>query len=507
MPALKLVSSRSTFLVLATMVACGGVGTWWTVGGSHSETYAQSPPSPSAPQASQSSPSQPARPQNEQPELTQVEYPREDWAAAGITLEPAQVADFQQMIELTGTVGINEDRLAHIYPVVEGVVDEVRIHLGDRVKQGDILAIIQSREVAQAKLKLYQDRLGRDLAQIRDDWTQQVVANVHELIESIRRGKSVEEIEIHFQGRPIGEYRDQLLTAYIGQHAHEKTVARLSPLTKSGAVSGKQLIEARSLHDAARATLQSLMEHIQQESQQDAIRSSHAVKELQTRVSVDEAALKVLGFDDASLEDIDPAAQGEAISHLPIVAPFDGTILSKDVVLLERVGPEQQVLSIADLSTVWVTADIYEEHMPLLSHLSGKTIHLRSEAWPEKTFPAQVFYTGDVVDPSTRTISLRAVADNAHGMLKPGMFVRVALPAAAARNSLQIPLSAVQSHEGRSFVFVHEGEGSFSIRSVRLGRRDDNRVEVTAGVQAGEIVVSEGGFALKSRMLAGLLEE
>lgn len=500
MTAFKLVSSRSLLLVLATAVAVVGIGSWWARADSHSQTHAAES-AEQAPEAIAAIPSQ------GQPATTQIEFLPEDWKAAGIALKPAQVADFQQMVELTGTVGINEDRLAHIYPVVEGVVDEVRIHLGDRVKQGDVLAIIQSREVAKAKLTLYQDRLERDLTQVRDDWTQQVVANVLELIESIRGGTSIDEIEKHFRGRPIGEFRDQLLTAYISQHTHEKTVARLSPLTESGAVSGKQLIEARSRHDAARVTLQSLLEHIKQEAQQEGIRSAHAVKELQTRVSVDEAALKVLGFDGQSLEEIDPATQGEAISHLPIVAPFDGTILSKDVVLLERVGPQQQVLSIADLSTVWVTANIYEEHMPLLSHLDGETIHLKSDAWPEKTFPAQVFYTGDVVDPSTRTISLRAIAENSGRMLKPGMFVRVTLPAAAEQNSLQIPLSAIQSHEGRSFVFVHDGEGAFSIRDVQLGRRNDDWVEVTAGVESGEMVVSEGGFALKSRMLAGLLEE
>src|SRR5690606_23032963 len=108
--------------------------------------------------------------------------------------------------------------------------------------------------------------------------------------------------------------------------------------------------------NAARATLQSLIEQIQQDATQSAILSTYALKELTTRVAVDETSLKILGFDDAALEAVNPETQGEAIAHYPIVAPFDGTIISKDVVLLERVGPESQILSIADLSKVWVTA-------------------------------------------------------------------------------------------------------------------------------------------------------
>src|SRR5690606_7481603 len=131
-----------------------------------------------------------------------------------------------------------------------------------------------------------------------------------------------------------------------------------------------------------------------------------------TRVAVDETSLKILGFDDAVLKSVNPETQGEAIAHYPIVAPFDGTIISKDVVLLERVGPESQILSIADLSKVWVTADIYEQHLPLLQQLNGKTVKLHADAWPDREFEAKVFYTGDIVHETTRTVSLRAVAEN-----------------------------------------------------------------------------------------------
>ena len=102
---------------------------------------------------------------------------------------------------------------------------------------------------------------------------------------------------------------------------------------------------------------------------------------------------------------------------------------------------------------------------------------------------------------------MRAVADNAEGLLKPGMFVRVILPGAARASVLQVPQAALQEHEGRSFVFVHAGGDAFERRDVTLGRRAGEIVEIVEGIAPGDKVVTGGGFALKSRLLAALLEE
>ena len=195
------------------------------------------------------------------------------------------------------------------------------------------------------------------------------------------------------------------------------------------------------------------------------------------------------------------------IEFQPPITSKNGTIISKDVVLLERVGPENQILSIADLSTVWVSADIYQEHMHLTQKLDGATVVLKSDAWPGRTFEAEVFYTGDVVDEASRTLSLRAVADNAEGYLKPGMFVSVEVTGGSASDVVQVPLHAVYSHGQSQFVFVHLEGDQFARRDVALGRSNQEVVEITSGLKPGEMVVVQGGFALKSQMLADLLEE
>ena len=99
------------------------------------------------------------------PTATTITFPRASWTAAAIELRPATVAALEQVTTLTGKITLNEDRVAHIYPLVEGRVDEVNVGLGDAVKRGQQMAVIQSREVGQAMLQLAQDRLQLCFAQ------------------------------------------------------------------------------------------------------------------------------------------------------------------------------------------------------------------------------------------------------------------------------------------------------------------------------------------------------
>lgn len=496
---------RITLVIVAALALAALLAAWWFVGPQlwPAKRLATVGDAESAVQATVVA----ARHPGNEASPDEIEFPRESWGAAKIVLQPVEAAPLEQTLELTGKVSLNQDRVAHIYPLVEGRVAAVNVQFGQRVAKGELLVVVRSREVGSAMLKLYEDRLLLEYAKVKDRWTQSVKENTHALIDMIQRSAPLEEIEDAFRDRALGSHRNALLTAYIELQKHQIDMQRLEPLSQQGAVAARRFIESESQMNAARATLQSLMEQIRQDTVQAAMESAQAVKELQTRVTVDEASLRIIGFDDESLAAIDSQRLGEMVSHYPVVAPFDGTIISKDVALLERVGPESQILSIADLSTVWINADIYEEHLSLLESLDQQTIYLKSAAWPDRTFQARVFYTGDVVDESTRTISLRALADNDHGHLKPGMFVRIEVPSGSPDNVVQVPLEAVQAHAGNTFVFVHVEGDRFARRDVVLGRRNDRAVEIVSGLALGEMAVVSGGFTLKSQMLAELLEE
>ncbi len=178
-------------------------------------------------------------------------------------------------------------------------------------------------------------------------------------------------------------------------------------------------------------------------------------------MAVAETSLQILGCTQEDLRLVDPKKQGEGISHYSIRAPFDGTVLTKDVVLSEQVRPDVMLLSIADLSTVWITADIYEEHVPLLSSLGNQRIRFHNEAWPDKVFEATVFYTGEIMDEATRTISMRAIADNEQHLSETRHVRRRRVAGRRQGEVLQVPLTALQEHEGQPFVFIHRQEDQF----------------------------------------------
>ncbi len=495
MPRHGAVSLRLIALGLFGLLTVAGGALWYFDGGSHSDRdVSQGHTSPV--------------PATEQSNISEaLTLPPARWGAAGLRVEPAIAEPLDEAITLTGKIALNEDRLAHIFPLVEGRVETVKVQLGQPVKQGELLVVVQSKEVGQGMLQLFQDRLKLEYAEAKNRWTQDVSKNTLTLIEMLRSGAKIEAIEAALKDRTLGDAREQLMTAYIAHFKAQAHLQRLSPLSDSGAVPARQILEAEAELNATRAGLQSLLEQAAQDAVQASRISAQTIRELQTSIAVSETNLKILGFTKEDLAAIDPSAQGARLAHYPVFAPFDGTVISKDVVLLERVGPDRQIMAIADLRTVWVTADIYEAHLPLLARLADQTIRLHCDAWPAKPFEAKIFYTGDVLEESTRTIALRAVADNPEGILKPGMFVNIELPALNAEAVVQTPQSAVLDHEGQSFLFVQTGPETFERRDVTLGRRNRRVVEIRSGIAAGERVVVDGGFALKSKMLAALLAE
>lgn len=437
---------------------------------------------------------------------TVIQLPRDQWKASGIWIEPVRQEEFGKTLRLTGKISLNQDRVAHIYSMVEGTVDDVSVSLGQTVKTDDRLAVIHSREVGSAKLVLYQARLQLELARTKNDLQIKIAANADELLQALRANMDIKEIETKFRDRPMGDFRERALSSYAAFLKSEADVSRLESVSKSGAVSGKALLAAKATRNADQATFQARIEQIQHELQTTSLMTNQAVKEAEAKVLVAATSLQILNVDAKDIAEIDPAKQGETLSHYAIRAPFDGTVLTKDVVLREQVRPDVMLLSIADLSTVWVTANAYEEHLPLLDSFKDQTITLRNDALPNQVFEAKVFYTGEIMDETTRTISLRAIADNKEHRLKPGMFVNIELPVQEA-NAIVIPSSAVQQHEGKNFVFVLEDTDQFERRNVEVGPTSDNTTVIRKGLKPGESIVAKGGFILKSQLLADLLGE
>lgn len=422
------------------------------------------------------------------------------WASAGIRVEPAAYSAFTERIWRSGRLVLNESRIAHISPMVEGIVRAVKVRLGQDVKAGDVLALLDCREVGQAKLDLVKARLAAEYAKAQHAWTQTTSRYAGELVEALSQGASVGEIEKRFKDRPIGDLRQQLITAYSRRlQTKAQYEAMLQPEVQ-GTVSQANMLRMRADYDAAEATFHALCEEVKFQSGQQVRASAQKLREAETALALAQSTLMMLGYCRAEVDAMDPIAEGPSVSLYAVRAPFAGTILEQHAVLAERVGPQVQMFEIADLSTLWLQADVPQKDMPLARKLAGGKIKFRLTDNGDNLHDADVFYTGDVVDKNTRAVVLSASVPNPDRLFKPGMFVEVELTR-AGETVVQVPAAAIQRQGTQAFVFVHNGGDEFRRVDVKLGRTSGGIVEVLEGLRPGQPIVVAGGFVLKSEML------
>lgn len=195
--------------------------------------------------------------------------------------------------------------------------------------------------------------------------------------------------------------------------------------------------------------------------------------------------------------------EGQPGSESWISSPVSGVVLEKNVVSGQSVGPDQSLFVVADLSRVWVLADVYERD---LAHIKvGQTVQLTTSAWPGESFQGAVRQIYPAVSAATRTLKVRAEFANADGRLVPGQFAELEL-AGSGSSVLAIPREAVMDDGDRQYAFVVRGGTHFEPRLVQLGRRTDDFVEVRSGLLEGEVVVTSANFLIdaESRLKAAM---
>ena len=194
------------------------------------------------------------------------------------------------------------------------------------------------------------------------------------------------------------------------------------------------------------------------------------------------ARLKVLGMTEAEIQAIE--ATGEARRLVTVVAPRGGVVVHRGISVGTAVDPSTELLTIADLTRVWVIAEIPEANIPALQQDS--TAELAFQASGRPPFSARVDFLYPTLTERTRTLRVRFVVDNRDGRLRPGLYGEARFQA-AAHEALTIPRDAVVDTGVSQHVFVVESEGRLVPRPIELGQRLDERVEVRAGLSAGEI--------------------
>ena len=179
-----------------------------------------------------------------------------------------------------------------------------------------------------------------------------------------------------------------------------------------------------------------------------------------------------------------------------ITAPFAGIITKAVTAPGEVVEPSTELFTVADISHVWVQAEVYEKDLGRLQVGQSAIIHV--DTYPSESFAGKVTYISDALDPQTRTAKVRCEVANGNVRLKLDMFATVELPTTFNRQAVAVPVGAVQQLESKTVVFVQRGAAQFEPREITPGKTVNGLVEVLAGLRAGEPVVIVGAFHLKS---------
>lgn len=203
----------------------------------------------------------------------------------------------------------------------------------------------------------------------------------------------------------------------------------------------------------------------------------------------------------ARLRRFGKSASDPAISvETAITAPFDGIITKAVTAPGEVVETSTELFTVADISRVWVQAEVYEKDLGRLQVGQSAIIHV--DTYPDEPFAGKVTYISDALDPQTRTAKVRCEVANDRFRLKLDMFATVQLPTTFSRQAVAVPVGAIQQLDTRTVVFVQRSGNQFEAREIKPGKNVNGQVEVLAGLREGEPVVTLGAFHLKS-IIAG----
>ena len=336
--------------------------------------------------------------------------------AAGIKSEEIAESEVVDQLIVTATIRPNQDRITHVSPRVSSRIVKVQANLGEQVKAGQTLAVLDSLEVGEAHSAYLQART-------------------------------------------------QLAVAKADFERAEK-------------LHGDQII-----------------------AQKDHLRAHAEFEKAKATVAAAGDRLRMLGVNTS------PADEGRAVSTFPLSTPFAGTVIEKHAILGELAQPDKSIFTVADLSRLWIEANLFEKDLGRVK--TGSDAVITVDAYPGEVFQGKLTYIAAVVDKESRTVQARVEVANPGGRLKPEMFATAAIRtsgtsstngAAGKGKALLLPQEAVVLMQGQATAFVVE-DGGFEPRPVELGDKLRGKVVIKSGIKPGEKVVVAGTYALKARLL------
>lgn len=410
---------------------------------------------------------------------------------AGLVFKKAGSGKLVTKIRLPGEVGLNEEKVVHIVPRVDGVVKKVFKDLGDQVSRGEVIAILESRELADAKIDYLTNTKQADMARADLDRETQVFENTQRMLDMLGKNLDQEEIYRQLKDLVIGKSRELLIPASAKLSLAKSIHLREKGLLEKGISSESEYLVALEDYKSTEARYIALREKISYDGAWSLRQKKKTLEIDQLNLKTSNQKLLALGLTPEQVDHL--LKQDEQhFTWYELRATLDGTVIQKHLATGEAVKKDDDIFLLADLSEVWVNFAIPEKEL--------KKVHLGQKVLFEGGLnTAKLSYLSSIIDEKTRTVTGRVVIPNKKRDLRPGGYVTVELVLSERKVPVVVEPEAIQNFRNWSVVFVKYGS-QMEARPVELGENDGNRVEVLRGLKAGEQYVVKNSYAVKAEI-------
>lgn len=388
---------------------------------------------------------------------------------AGITVKPAELQTFHGERTTTGRISFNEDHVTPVFSPYTGRITRLAALPGDRVQKGDTLFEIDTPDLVQAESDL--------IAAISTLKKSETALNL------ARRSESIAQRNI------ASSQRNLELCA--------KNEERQKALYEDKAAALKDWESAEQATQQAKKDAEQALKDLEQ-AQSEVKSAESDITTNGTALNASRDHLRVFGKTDAEIARIE--SERVIDRNTRVLSPITGTVTQRKVGVGQYVKPDNPdpLYVVADLSTMWMLADVYESDASVLK--LGLPVEVAVLAYPKKSFAAKIEHIGAAVDPATHRIAVRCVVDNADQTLKAEMFATFRISTDSAMQSPGVPPAAIVQDGEKKIVWVAGTEqNSFKRREVAIGIQQNGLIQILSGVQPGERVAAEGSLFLSNK--------
>jgi membrane fusion protein, heavy metal efflux system len=376
-------------------------------------------------------------------------------AALGLQTRTATKVSLPLQIAVPGKIEAIPTREFDQHAPLSGRISKVEVSLGQFVKQGQVLVVVESPEMNQLAADLLQSKLSTE-----SDYARQKTL----MDDEVRQWEAKEELA-------------------------EANYKRLQRLQEDRIAAQKDVVQALADLKVAETRVVTAKEN-----------RDIMLRALKTKIGLTELPIKqrleMLGVDKAHVKEM--LKSQTTLESVPVVSMRSGLVTALSASAGQSIDPSVTLFTVSDLSHVWATANVYEDDMSRIK--LGEKVVIKVHALSNETVEGRVSFVGNQVDPATRTLPVRVELANPLLKLKPSMFAELYIQTSEPYPMIVLPNDAVVQKNGHTLVFTETAAG-FQPVFVKLGRSVGDDVEILEGLQEGQKVVTRGAFQLGAELI------